>query len=74
MKWAASTMKMAPTSSAMPETLVVQGAGVGGVAGQDDLRLVLHGQDADLVHVDQLGVGIDPVGDEVVIEAGEVDR
>ena len=58
----------------LPEALIVEGPRVGGVAGEDDLGLVLFGQPADLVHVDDLGLGVHPVGDEVVVEPTEVHR
>ena len=39
----------------------IQGLGVGGKPGDDDLRLVLHGQALDLVVVDQPGSGVQAV-------------
>ncbi len=35
---------------------------------------MLEGEPTHLVHVDHLRVGVDPVGDEVVVEPAEVDR
>ncbi len=42
-------------------------------AGDDDLRLVLDGETAHLVHVDDRGLGVDAVRDDVVETAREVD-
>ncbi|GAA3044020.1 hypothetical protein GCM10020000_24360 [Streptomyces olivoverticillatus] len=46
---------------------------VGGPAGDDQLRPVLLGEALDLLHVDQVGLLVDVVGDHVVELAGEVD-
>ena len=46
---------------------------VGGPAGDDDLRLVLEGKAPHLVHVDERGLGVDAVRDDVVQAAREVD-
>ena len=51
----------------------VELARVGGPAGDDDARLVLAGLGADVLHVDEHGVGVDPVGDGVVELAREVE-
>jgi hypothetical protein len=51
-----------------PESLIVEGSGIGRVAGKHDLGLVLQRQGPDLVHVDRFGLGIHPVGHKVVIE------
>src|SRR5690606_22410498 len=50
----------------------VEVTGVCGVAGQEDLGPVLQGEPAHLLHVDHLGLGVDAVGDELVVQAGEV--
>ncbi len=57
-----------------PEGGVVEVAGVGGVAGEDDLGAMLEGQAPHLVHVDELAIRIHPIGDEAVVVPGEVDR
>ena len=51
----------------------IDGAGVGAVAGDDELGAVLLGERLDLLVVDELGVRVDAVGDDVVVLAGEVD-
>ena len=62
MKWAASTQKIAPTSSAISaEALEVDQPRDGRAAGEDHLGLVLAGQALDLVVVDVLGVLVDAV-------------
>ena len=66
MKWEASTQRSAPDLVGdLAERGEVDLARVRGVAGQDDLRLVLLRQVADLVHVELLGLAVHLVADEV---------
>ena len=57
----------------LAEAREVELAGVRRPPGDDDLRGVLHGEALDLVHVDDRGLGVDAVRDDVVQAAREVD-
>ena len=66
MKWAASTQKIAPTSSAMARKRAKSmRRGIAEPPGEDDLGAVLAGELLDLVVVDVLGVLVDAVVDGV---------
>ncbi len=56
----------------LTESLVVELARVGRISGKKNLRPVLFGQALDLVHVDDLGVRVDAIGNDVVIETRKV--
>ena len=56
----------------LPEGLEVDDPGIGGGAGHDHLGLMLLGQVPDLIVVDPMGHRVHAVGDDVVVEAGEV--
>ena len=55
------------------ERLEVEGARVGGPAGDEHLRALGQGLLTDAVHVDAVGLRVDLVGDDVVELAGEVE-
>ena len=57
----------------LAEAREVELAGVGRPPGDDDLGRVLDGEALDLVHVDDRGLGVDAVRDDVVEPAREVD-
>ena len=57
----------------LPKPLIIESPRIGRVAGKHDLRVVLASQSTHLFHVDELGDGIDAIGDKVVVEPGEVD-
>ena len=71
MKCAASTQKIAPTSSAMARKSSKSMSRGMAAAGEDHLGPVLAGELLDLVVVDVLGVLVDPVVDGVEPLAGE---
>ncbi len=57
----------------LPEAREVEMTRVGRPAGDDHLRPVRLGELLDLVHVDQRGLAVDVVGDDVVQPPGDVD-
>ena len=57
-----------------PERLGIEAPRVARRAGDDQLRPVQEGELADLVEVDPLVAGRDPVGDEVIEDAAGVHR
>ena len=57
-----------------PERLGIEATRVARRAGDDQLRTVLEGEVADLVEVDPLVAGRDPVGDEAIEDAAGVHR
>ena len=74
-KCAMSVISSAPTSSAISRKAAKsQSRGYAVAPGHDHLRPMLARQRAHLVHVDQVGLAVDVVRDEVVVLAGEVDR
>src|SRR5690554_1506718 len=56
------------------EALEIEEAGIGGAAGDDELRLMLLRGRLDLIHIDEVRLSVDPIADGVEPAPREVDR